>query len=172
MNYRNYRAAGSLALLLGLAACGLGEPSLGFDGLKGMHWQMTAREIETVLGQKLPAANGVPGSDCATQTLPAPYQGARLMMERGKLVRIDVLSGKLPSSEGVRIGDSESQLRAAYRHGLVKTPHKYIPEPEGRVLTVESSDGRSAIRFELERGKVRRYYAGVFPQVEYVEGCN
>ena len=50
-------------------------------------------------------------------------------------------------------------------------PHKYIPLPDGKYVTVKAPDGKHAIRFETDKGRVITYYSGRFPEVEYVEHC-
>lgn len=45
------------------------------------------------------------------------------------------------------------------------TAHQYIPAPHGKYVTVKSPDGKHAIRFETDNGRVVAFYSGRFPEV-------
>jgi hypothetical protein len=94
------------------------------------------------------------------------------MVEQGRIVRVDVDSAGLATSEGATVGMSEADIRSRYP-GVREVPHKY--DERGRYLVVTSaSPADSALRliFETDGARVVRYRAGVVPQVEYVEGCS
>lgn len=93
------------------------------------------------------------------------------MFSQGAVVRIDVMKGSAVTEAGVGIGDSISKIRKAYPKRLEVGPHKYIPLPDGKYVTVKAPDGKHAIRFETDKGQVITYYSGRFPEVEYVEHC-
>lgn len=93
--------------------------------------------------------------------------GVKVMVADKKLVRIDVDSGATPTTEGIHIGSTEAQIKAAYPDAVV-TPHKYT---NGHVFTVDVPGGGKAV-FETDGAKVKRYHIGLMPQVEWVEGCS
>lgn len=93
------------------------------------------------------------------------------MFSRSRVVRVDVRDGTIETESGIRIGDQVGKIAKAYNGKVTVAPHQYIPEPEGKYLTVKSSNGKRAIRFETDNGRVVTFYAGRFPEVKYVEGC-
>jgi hypothetical protein len=94
----------------------------------------------------------------------------RVMVEGGRIARVDVDSAGVRTAAGVGIGDSEDQIQRLYPRRVSTTPQKYT---SGHYLTVipSASDSTHAIVFETSDGKVTRFRAGRRPQVEYVEGC-
>ena len=52
---------------------------------------------------------------------------------------------------------------------LDSQPHKY--DPDGRTLTLRSSDGALGLRFETSKGKVTAIQSGPWEHLHYVEGC-
>ena len=97
--------------------------------------------------------------------------GVRVMVEGGRVARVDVDSGGVATALGARIGDAESRVQSLYAGRVAVTPHKYT---DGHYLVVTpSAPGDSAYRliFETAAGRVTRYRAGRRPAVEYVEGC-
>lgn len=104
-----------------------------------------------------------------TNGLPA---GVMVMLEGGKVVRVEVRRGATATSTGARIGDSEDKIKALYPGQVSVSPHKYTTG--GHYLTVvppSSADATYRIIFETDGKRVVNYRAGLKPQVEYVEGC-
>lgn len=98
--------------------------------------------------------------------------GVMVMVEGGKVVRVEVRRGTIATSTGARIGDSEDRIKTLYPGQVAVTPHKYT---SGHYLTVVPASGADAayrIIFETDGKKVVNYRAGQMPQVEYVEGCS
>jgi len=99
--------------------------------------------------------------------------GVMVMVEGGKVVRVEVRRGTIATSTGARIGDSEDRIKTLYPGQVAVTPHKYTTG--GHYLTVVPASGADAsyrIIFETDGKKVVNYRAGLRPQVEYVEGCS
>lgn len=99
--------------------------------------------------------------------------GVLVMVEGGKVVRVEVRRGTIATSTGARIGDSEDRIKTLYPGQVAVTNHKYTTG--GHYLTVvPASDADAAYRiiFETDGKKVVNYRAGLRPQVEYVEGCS
>jgi hypothetical protein len=99
-------------------------------------------------------------------------EGAELMIERGRVVRVDVERGNTSTAEGARIGDSEEQIAILYPGRVTEEPHKYT---DGKYLIVAPPSAADTIHrliFETGEGKVTVFRAGLRPQVSYVEGCS
>lgn len=93
------------------------------------------------------------------------------MIEGLRVVRVDVTSVGIATTEGARVGDSEARIRNLYGARVSESPHKYT---NGKYLTVTPlapTDSAFRLIFEIGDGHVTRYRSGKRPQVEYVEGC-
>jgi len=90
-----------------------------------------------------------------------------VMLVDGIVVRVDVIGPSLPTSAGIRVGDTDARVKEIYP-GLAVQPHKYT---DGHYLIVYAEHDRRLI-FESQAGKVTRYRAGMVPQVDWVEGCS
>jgi len=97
-----------------------------------------------------------------------------LMLLSGRIARIDVARGSpVHALGGIRRGDTEADVRAAFGPKVVETQHAYVPG--GSYLTVGWRTGayaRRGIRFETnEKGTVTDIYAGRHDPIRYIEGC-
>jgi hypothetical protein len=164
-------------VLLWLLACSpalAGEAGwrLRLDGIGALKVGMRFDQVNRLLGHRLvrPPPQLLATSGC--EMIPFETRRGRdevwLMFVGDVLKRVDASDG-VPSERGIRSGDTEAQVRAAYPSAKVE-PH--ATEEEGHFLTVFSPDGRLAIRFETFRGKVGSLYAGEVEQVRYTEGCS
>jgi hypothetical protein len=98
--------------------------------------------------------------------------GLRLMVERDTIVRVDVDSAGVQTSEGVAVGDTEADALTRYAGRVEVQPHKYTG-PQGHYLIVRSpADTAHRLIFETDGRRIERYRAGRRPAVEYVEGCS
>lgn len=130
----------------------------------------TVAEAAAALGGALELAPGADTAPCGYARWRGGPAGVGVMVERGRVVRVDVDSVGLRTAEGVGVGDAEGEVERRYAGRLTSTPHKYVA---GRYLTVtEPSDTGSTIVFETAGGRVTRFRAGRRPAVEYVEGCS
>jgi hypothetical protein len=117
-----------------------------------------------------PADPALRSSGCGfVQPRGAP-DGVTLMVENGRVVRADVTSGSAKTAEGAGIGDTEARILELYP-GLRSGPHKYTPGSYLVVLPNAPADTLHRYVFETDGVRVTRFRAGVFPPVEYVEGC-
>ena len=98
------------------------------------------------------------------------HSGIGLMILNGRVARVDVDDQDTQTVDGIRNGDSEAHALSIYGKRLKVTPHAYTA-PEGHYLTVRSADGKYGIRFETDRGKIVRYYAGRVDAISFIEGC-
>ncbi len=94
-------------------------------------------------------------------------RGLAIMTIRGRLARVDAYRGTWRTSEGIRIGDSEQEIRERYAR-LRTEPHPY--DPEGQYLIVRGPNRR--VVFETDGDdEVTRFRGGRVPPVMYIEGC-
>lgn len=96
-------------------------------------------------------------------------KGVMIMVEKGEVARVDVISGAVATAEGAKIGDSEERIKSLYPGQVEVQPHKYT---SGHYLVVTpTSGGNNRLIFETDGKKVLRYRSGRLPAVQYVEGC-
>ena len=146
-------------------------PSIRFDGFGPVTIGMSKAAVDLALGQKLEQPPGSHDEECEYFSPTNGLNGVLFMFSHDRLVRIDVEKGKTSTASGIRIGDSISKIRKAYTTGVIITAHQYIPQPHGKYVTAKSADGKHAIRFETDGGRIVAFYSGRFPEVEYVERC-
>jgi len=130
---------------------------------------MTPAAANAAVGDSLllppPGAEG-----CGYASAPA-VEGLGLMIENGRIVRIDVRAPGVRTELGGAVGDSETRIQELYTGRVTVSPHKYT---NGHYLTVAprtTSAGTVQLIFETEHGVVTRFRSGLVPQVAYVEGC-
>jgi hypothetical protein len=163
--------AALVAFALPLAAAAADSFAVRYDGVGPVKIGMTKAEVSRVLGESIERSPGAGDVECEYLYSPRSMVGMKFMFSRERLARIDVSEGATPTEAGIRIGDSIAKIRKAYRARISVAPHHYIPEPDGKYITVIAPGGRRAIRFETDKGLVVTYYAGRFPEVTFVEGC-
>jgi hypothetical protein len=138
------------------------------DGVGPVRIGMTVPQLNVVLHQRFSIPKDKDEQACF-YVKPTKHPQIAFMIENGRLSRANVDGPGISTTEGVQVGDSEEHARRVYGARLKVEPHKYIDD--GHYLTVRSSDGLYGIRFETEKGKIQRFYAGRFKAVQYVEGC-
>ncbi|HEX9938306.1 MAG TPA: hypothetical protein VGB15_14320 [Longimicrobium sp.] len=97
--------------------------------------------------------------------------GVMLMVVDGRVARADVDSVLVATSQGVRLGDAESRVRGVYPGARVE-PHKYVDGHYIIALLNAPADTLHRLVFETDGKVVTRMRGGVYPPVEYVEGCS
>lgn len=142
-------------------------------GIGPLRAGMTLAEADAAVGGALaePAAAAA-GSTCTYVAWPGGPPGVRVMLEDGRVARVDVDSGAVATDAGVRVGDDAARVRTAYAGRIAESPHKYVPGALYLTVTPAApADSAHRLVFEVEDGRVARYRAGSRPAVEYVEGC-
>lgn len=146
--------------------------TLSDEGIGPLRVGMTVDEARAALGGDFqPLENDDPSPEACTYArsgaIPA---GVQVMLVGGRVARVEVDSGSTATGEGARIGDDAARVRQLYGAGLREMPHKYTA---GRYLiAVSPADTLRRLVFETDSaGRVERFRGGVFPPVEYVEGC-
>jgi hypothetical protein len=131
---------------------------------------MTVAEAASAAGGGFAAPKGY-SAGCGYAVLTKAPSGLAVMLEDGKIARIEVRSGRIGTATGAHIGDSESRIKTLYAGRVTTTPHKYVSG--GHYLTAVPTDPANSNRivFETDGSKVTEYRAGRIPAVEYVERC-
>jgi hypothetical protein len=150
------------------ASAGQDRWVIAFNGVGNVKIGMSLSELNTALHERftMPTEKGDQGCFYVNS---AKHPHISFMIEDGRMVRVDVDSAGIPTTQGVQVGDSEEQALQVYGPKLKVSESQY--DPEGHYLTIQSERGRNGIRFETEKGKIKTYYAGRFEAVQYVEGC-
>jgi hypothetical protein len=111
------------------------------------------------------------GSECEYWWPAGAPAGLSLMVDSGKVVRVDVDSTGPRTARGIGLGATIAEATAAYP-GLQSAPHKYNYDMGWRTLTVVEADSSAAIVFEVDSTVVRQFHAGRLPHALWVERCS
>jgi hypothetical protein len=123
-----------------------------FDGVGRLRIGMSEAELRQQVGPALRIAVRDSGVYAGWGD---PYLG--LLLEAGRLVRIDVAGGPWRTVGGGRVGSLEAEIRAIFKNRVEVMPHSY--DPRGRVLVV---GGRQhALAFETDGDVVTALRAGL-----------
>ncbi|MCE4357311.1 hypothetical protein [Xanthomonas hortorum] len=98
--------------------------------------------------------------------------GVSMMLQDGRVARLDVTDAATVGPFGISIGDSEAAARARLPAGYRVEPHHY-GDGDGNDLYLTGRDPQSgfAVRYETGEGSVRSMYWGTWDAVQLVEGC-
>lgn len=163
----------SLALCFAIGStAAFGEPRTMTLGAYGpAHVGMTRQALETALGA--PLKSEPPGEDsagCEYAQASRGYEHIGFMLVNQRLARIDVDAPIVATTSGIRIGATQAAVLAAYPGRVEISPHAYTA-PEGSYLTIYAKDHRLGLRFEIDQGRVVRFYTGTSEAIQYIEGC-
>jgi hypothetical protein len=142
-------------------------------GIGALRAGMTFAEASAALGGALVVPATEDTTTCAYLAWRDGPPGVLVMMDLHRIGRVDVDTSAIATTEGARVGDTESRILNLYEGHVAVTPHKYVED--GHYLTVTPAapaDSAYRIVFETKDGRVTRYRAGVLPSVRYIEGCS
>jgi hypothetical protein len=131
---------------------------------------MTIGQATSELGGGFAAPKGYSGG-CGYAVLVQAPSGLAVMLNEGKIARFEVRSGGIKTTEGARIGDSETRIKSLYAGRVTSTPHKYVTGGHYLRVVPPGSDTGNRIVFETNGTKVTEYRAGKTPEVDQVERC-
>jgi hypothetical protein len=129
------------------------------------------------------AAAAIPGGladtsrlehDCGIAKPRTGPRGLALMVVKDTVVRVEVADSgaSIATALGARSGDSEARIRQLYPAARVQ-PHKYDPGAHYFIVIPGApADTIHRIVFETDGKVVRQIRGGLYPPVEYVEGCS
>ncbi len=139
------------------------------DGVGSLRVGMTVDEANRAVKGGLDRTSGLEKCDYVRpKNGPA---GVLLMVVDGRIARVDVDSTSVSTAAGVRLGDAESRVRQAYPGARVE-PHKYVDGHYFIAIPGTPADTLHRLVFETDGKTVTRMRGGVYPPVEYVEGCS
>lgn len=139
------------------------------DGVGPLRVGMTVDEANRAVEGGLDRTSGLEECDYVRpKNGPA---GVLLMVVDGRIARADVDSTSVSTAAGVRLGDAESRVRQAYPGARVE-PHKYVDGHYLIAIPGAPADTLHRLVFETDGKIVTRMRGGVYPPVEYVEGCS
>jgi len=140
------------------------------DGAGPVRVGMTVAEADRAVAGGLSKTAGLESCDFVhPKTGPA---NVMFMVIDGRIARADVVRGATVGTiTGMHTGETESAVRAAYPNARVQ-PHKYTDGHYVVVIPGAPGDTLHRIVFETDGNKVTRMRGGLFPAVEYVEGCS
>jgi len=144
--------------------------AFSFTGFGALKVGMTVRQAEKALKFQLTEDVG-PDDDpagCHYAGNAGQLPGIALMVESGRIVRIDVTDSRYQTARGARVGTPEGELRRSYP-GIRTLPHKY--DENGHYLVLVSPDQQFALLFETDGKVVTEFRVGLREPVDYVERC-
>lgn len=162
-----------LTALILAATVPLSAQPITFQGIGPVRMGASPADTSRAAGEPLvePQEKPAGGAGCYHAHLKSS-PSLLLMVEGGRLTRLETKDPRFRTYSGVSVGHSEARVRkayAAYGRRLEVTRHKY--DEKGRYFIVRSTDRRHAVVMETDGRKVISIRAGLEPAVEYVEGC-
>ncbi|HET9838086.1 MAG TPA: hypothetical protein VFR84_07615 [Candidatus Angelobacter sp.] len=160
-----------LLCILGTTGLAAAKPwVLRFDGAGPVKIGMTQDQLSAALSGSFSVPENAEEKNCFYAE-PSLHPGIAFMVQNGRVTRADVTRRTVPTASGIRVGDSEEQVKKVYGARVKVEPHAYTG-PEGHYLTVYSRDRRYGLRFETDGKKVTGFYAGEPQAILYIEGCH
>lgn len=155
-----------------LAAPSLADEQLDLRGLGPIRVGMTVNQAAQAAGTRLVPNGPASGSSCYYVRPANGPAGVDFMVEKNRIVRVDVQSGRVTTLSGAKVGDTTARIQSLYPGQIQVSPHKY--NPNGRYLTLmprDYSDRNYRLIFETDQGHVTQYRSGLRSYVEQVERC-
>lgn len=104
----------------------------------------------------------------------SPHKEGPINREVDRIARVEVVSDRITTVSGGKIGDTEERIKSLYPGQIRVTPHEYTFDRGGHYLTYIPKDARDRnyrLVFETLNNRVTIFRSGRLPEVEYVEGC-
>ncbi|GAA0558261.1 hypothetical protein [Rhizomicrobium electricum] len=151
------------------------DPTLSLDGYGSLKFGMPAERVLRLLQDEKPY-NPAASDACEQFTLPQfRAMGLRFMLEKSKLVRIDVdfdagaVETSAQTDKGIGLRAKEEDVLKAYPDAVIK-PNP--ADPTWHTIVVQSPDRSRGIIFETNGKTVKSIRAGDTPVIAAAEGCN
>jgi hypothetical protein len=169
-------------VVIALSACGKAEtPAPPVSTPVTSEWTVSATALgSTRFGQSIADfARGlgttpdptVSLTECEYWTPAHTPAGLGLMVDSGRVVRVDADSSGIKTFKGVGVGSTIAEVEKAYP-GMQSMPEKYHYDQGWRWLIAWESDSSAALVFTVDSFTVRNIHAGLKPQALWVEHCS
>ena len=165
------RALATLVLLLLYPLIGFGDDTwrITTRGYGPIRAGMTPAEAARLMGTRLKTLEDRPlDSSCDHLYAEKGFEGVSLMVQNGKITRLELSSSSVQTLSGIKIGDSTTRLKQVFGTRLEIEQHKY--DDDGFYYFVWEQSKRHGVKFEIGGGRVTEIYAGD-ESIQYVEGC-
>ncbi len=129
---------------------------------------MSLAEASAAAGTPIVAKPGL--RNCAFADPEGGPRGLSFMVIDGRIARIDVW-GAHATLAGVRVGDTEERVQAAYGRQLQVTERLYCPGHYLMLIATGADQGYGAV-FSTDGVRVTSYTSGRWPEVGAPEGCS
>lgn len=140
-------------------------------GLGGIVAGMSLADASAIAGETLGAPASPETGGCGYASWRGAPRGVRVMVQSGRVARVDVTEPGVATELGARVGDTEERIKTLYAGRVRQLPHKYTDGHYLIVTPAAPADSNMRIVFETDGRRVTRYRSGRRPEVEYVEGC-
>jgi hypothetical protein len=132
----------------------------------------TFARAASVLGEQLVVPSDPEDASCSYIRPKRLRSGVSLMIKFDTIVRVDIDTTGVLTTDGVGVGDTEERVLTVY-HGHAKVDESPYSGPEGHDIRVRlANDSAHALIFQTWKGRVYSFRAGRFPEVAYIEGCS
>jgi hypothetical protein len=111
-----------------------------------------------------------PESDCSYWQS-AAFPGLSMMVNSGRLVRIDIEDPRYRTRSGARVGMTEREIRAIYGAQMQVEEHPYTG-PEGHYLVYQARSEPFSMIFETDGNRADSFRVGYADYVSLIEGCS
>lgn len=116
-------------------------------------------------------ALGDDSAECSMVKLQSAECGLSVMLQQGRVARVDVDQGQYRTAEGFGIGTTEAELRKFYGARLKSEPNKYTEGVLDMSVDGTVNGQRRSVLFVVAGGKVENFRAGEAAAVGLVEHC-
>ncbi len=171
-------ALAGLALLgwtnaAGAAKVDLGKAQVSFEGIGPVRFGMSLDDAEEALGTSLDSQGGDEEStDCDIVVAKRGPAGLSFTASSDTIVRLDVTKRGVRTSSGIGVGSTEGEVIAAYGKRLWIDPHPTRSAQGWHLMQIFSGDDKAKIVFETNGKRVVRYRAGLYPDIDFAQGCS
>ncbi len=144
---------------------------IGPRGVGPIVFGITPRQA-ALTGARFDSTKPSAGSTCF-YLRPQTLGGLTFMVENGSVRRAEVTRKTIASVDALRVGDSRAKLLTFYGKRARLSPDKYDPKTETAVIEPSNSaDAKYRMIYSVKNGAVHAIFAGLLPQIAYVEGCS
>jgi hypothetical protein len=147
---------------------------LALNGIGPIRVGMTVDEASQAAGVRL--VKGYAGLDenfCSYFKPQGEPKGINFMVTKGRIVRVDISNERVSTIKGAKIGDTEEEIFSIYP-GQIRVIKNPLGGPGNNLTFVprDAADSNYRLIFRTNDRRVKYFWSGQLPQVEYIEGCS